>query len=78
MKLILIKTKEIELTEYAISVEWSGSVEQASRSLSFNLVNPLTDPNIKLPLISLGNKIKLYESGELLFYGIVTSIDKGN
>lgn len=78
MKLILIKSKEIELTEYAISIEWSGSVEQASRSLSFNLVNQLTDPNIKLPSISLGSKIKLYESGELLFYGIVTSIDKGN
>ncbi len=73
MKLYLIKKKATyDLSNVVTSITWSGSLEQASRSVEFSVCNAPLDTNLKsLPNIATGDFIRLKESGETLFFGMI-------
>lgn len=67
-----------DITQAVKSVSWSGSVSQAARAAEIAVVNAPNDKNIKnLKLnIGAGQIIKLYEDGELIFFGRVQNARK--
>lgn len=70
-----IKQNSVDISKYTTSVTWSGSSEQVSRELSFNIANNPTDSAFKSPTLVLGDIISFYE-GKRLFVGIVTGRSK--
>lgn len=70
-----IKQNSVDISKYITSVTWSGSSEQVSRELSFNIANNPTDSAFKSPTPMLGDIISFYE-GKRLFVGIVTGRSK--
>lgn len=70
-----IKQNQVDISKYITSVTWSGSSEQVSRELSFNIANNPTDSAFKSPTPVLGDIISFYE-GKRLFVGIVTGRSK--
>lgn len=68
----------IDITEAASSVNWSGSVSQAARTVEITVPNAPDDANIgNLKLnISPGDGIKLYENNEIIFLGEVLTSEK--
>lgn len=70
-----IKQNSVDISKYITSVTWSGSSEQVSRELSFNIANNPTDSAFKSPTPVLGDIISFYE-GKRLFVGIVTGRSK--
>jgi len=67
-----------DITEAVSSVSWGGSVSQAARTAEIAVINAPNDRNVKnLKLnIGAGQVIKLYEGGELIFFGEVQSARK--
>lgn len=65
------KAIEMDITQMVSSITWSGSVSQAARTVEIAVINAPNDKNIEnLKLnIGAGDTIKLYENGELLFFG---------
>ena len=67
-----------DITQAVSSVSWSGSVSQAARTAEIAVINAPNDKNVKnLKLnIGAGQVIKLYEGGDLIFFGEVQSTRK--
>ena len=67
-----------KITNAVISAQWSGSVEQACRTLEITIPNAPNDKYVKaLKLnIACGDYIIAYQSGDMFFYGSVTTIEK--
>jgi len=67
-----------DITQVVSSVSWSGSVSQAARTAEIAVINAPNDKNVKnLKLnIGAGQVIKLYEGGDLIFFGEVQSARK--
>ena len=67
-----------DITQAVSSVSWSGSVSQAARTAEIAVINAPNDKNVKnLKLnIGAGQVIKLYEGGDLIFFGEVQSARK--
>lgn len=68
----------LDITEAVLSVSWGGSVSQAARTAEITVLNAPDDTNIeKLNLkIGAGDTIKLYENGEVIFFGEVQIAEK--
>lgn len=67
-----------DITQTVSGVSWSGSVSQVARIAEVTVINAPNDKNVKnLKLnIGAGDAIKLYEDGDLLFFGEVQSARK--
>lgn len=67
-----------DITQAVSSVSWSGSVSQAARTAEIAVINAPNDKNVKsLKLnIGAGDAVKLYEDGDLIFFGEVQSTRK--
>ncbi len=83
MKIEWIKYKngsahKTDITQAISSVSWSGSVSQAARTAEIAVINAPNDKNVKnLKLnIGAGEVIKLYEGGNLIFFGEIQSARK--
>lgn len=72
-----IKQNDIDITSYVTSVAWSGSAEQVSRTLSFNIASNPNDKEFKAPVVALGDVIKFYDK-KRLYIGIVTGRTKSS
>lgn len=61
-----------------VSCTWSGTENQASRTLEFTIPSNPYDKSFKktMPKIALGDRVKLYDGKKLLFMGIITSREK--
>ncbi len=66
------------ITQVVSGVSWGGSVSQAARTAEISVANAPNDKNIKgLKLnIGAGDVIKLYEAGDLIFFGEVQASKK--
>lgn len=53
-----------DITDYVISIEWSGSRSQVARKLSIQVVNAPYDPNIKKLNLNLGDTLYLFPDNE--------------
>ena len=51
---------ENDITDYVISIEWSGSKSQVTRKLEITVVNAPYDPNIKHLNLKLAETLYLY------------------
>ena len=51
---------ENDITDYVISIEWSGSKSQVTRKLEITVVNAPYDPNIKQLNLKLAETLYLY------------------
>lgn len=62
-----------DITQAVSSVSWGGSVSQAARTAEIGVINAPNDANVtNLKLnIAAGEIIKLYEGGEVIFFGQV-------
>ena len=71
-------TYRTDITQAVSSVTWGGSVSQAARAAEIAVIHAPNDKNAKkLKLnIGAGEVIKLYENGELIFFGEVQSARK--
>lgn len=70
-----IKQNGIDITDYVTSITWSGSAEQVSRTLSYNVAHNPTDSKFKSPTAVLGDIITFY-ANKRLYVGIVTGREK--
>ena len=73
---MIVKQNDIDISSYVTSVTWSGSSEQVSRPLSYNVAHNPNDDSLKSPAAALGDIIKFYENGKRLYLGIVTAREK--
>ncbi|MEY8518630.1 hypothetical protein AALC25_17365 [Lachnospiraceae bacterium 29-84] len=67
-----------DITQAVSSVSWSGSVSQAARTAEIAVINAPNDKdveNLKLD-IGAGQGIKIYEGGDLIFFGEVQGARK--
>lgn len=77
MKLYLTKNKKGKAVSYDITkavtkYTWSGSLDQASRSLDFSIVNAPQDKNLSsIPSVTLGDFVKLKDGSDTIFFGMV-------
>lgn len=86
MRIILKKTsgKNYDISNLLTSYTWSGSIEQAVRSFTFEMLNAPYDKEMRelVPLIATGDIIAFYTDSDyaipnyLLFYGRVCSISR--
>lgn len=83
MKVMWVRRKQgsayaTDITQAVSSVSWGGSMSQAARTAEVAVINAPDDKNVKnLKLnIGAGQAIRLYEGGELIFFGEVQSIRK--
>lgn len=69
-----------DITQAVSSVSWGGSVSQAARTAEIAVINAPNDKNVtNLKLnIGAGDVIKLYESGNAIFFGEVQSAKKAS
>lgn len=58
-------------------VEWSGSASQASRELSFDLINAPND-SFDIPKVSTGDFVSFSYNGEEVFYGQIYGIERSS
>jgi len=67
-----------DITQAVSTVNWGGSTSQVARTAEIAVINAPDDKNVKkLKLrIAAGDVIKLYESGDLIFYGEVQTKEK--
>lgn len=68
----------VEITQAVTGVSWSGSVSQAARTAEISVINAPNDKTVKKMKLNIGagDVIKLYEGGNLLFFGEVQSARK--
>lgn len=59
-----------------ISVEWSGTANQCSRQLQFDLPSNPYDTNFEQANIALGDLVYLYDGSKQLFVGTVTNKER--
>lgn len=73
MKIYLVKKKATyDITQMATKYTWSGSLDQASRSLELSIVNAPLDKNLSsLPSISVGDFVQLLDGSTVRFFGMV-------
>lgn len=67
-----------DITEAVSGVSWGGSVSQAARTAEISVINAPNDANaenLKLN-IGAGDAVRLYEGGELIFFGEVQNAKK--
>ena len=87
MRIVLNKTmtgETFDITNLLTSYTWQGSVEQAVRQFSFDMINAPYDKEIRaiVPQVTIGDIVSLYTDSDyavpnyLLFYGKVTSTGK--
>ena len=57
-----------DITNYVLSIEWSGSKSQVARKLSIKVVNAPFDPNIKQLNLKLGETLYLFSDDEKTEY----------
>lgn len=65
-----------DISDVIESVSWSGSVLSAGRSLEFSILNNPYDPDLKIPVVSVGDYISFLIETEELFYGQIFSIER--
>lgn len=74
--------KDVNITGYCVSVNWSGSAVQAARSVTFLVAYSPEDEEVKNPKIRLGDKITFYpgwpENKKVKFSGKVTTRERKN
>ena len=58
-------------------VEWGGSASQASRELSFDLINAPND-SFDIPKVSTGDFVSFSYSGEEVFYGQIFGVERSS
>ena len=68
MRIVWIDRKgtKANITNYVSSIEWKGSVNQATRELSFSLINSVFDKHFESLNIKLGDRVRFYDDGYLL------------
>ena len=71
-----VKQNDVDISTYITSVNWSGSSEQVSRTLSYNVANNPLDKDLKSPSIALGDIITFYDGGKRRYIGIATGKEK--
>lgn len=79
MKVILYarkNKKHLNITQYIARATWEGSVEQASRTLTIDVLNASNDRNIKNSMIKKGDLVTLIEDDKKIFLGQVTVIER--
>ena len=78
MTLYLIKKKATyDITQAVTKYTWSGSLDQASRALDFSLVNAPLDKNLSgIPMVAMGDFVKLKDGSNTVFYGMVYTSEK--
>ena len=79
--MIKIKWSKQNTTDFSeiafVGATWSGTENQAARTLDFTIPwDPYYSGLVPKVSIALGDKIRLYNGGTLLFSGIVTSREK--
>lgn len=65
-----------DISDVIESVSWSGSILSAGRSLEFSILNNPYDPDLKIPVVSVGDYISFLIEAEELFYGQIFSIER--
>ena len=77
IKLLIIGANgTFDITKMVPSITWSGDYQQCVRTLSFDLVSSYTDQNVPVVPADLGNAVKFYQDGRILFSGFVFSREK--
>lgn len=72
MKIIkLNKDGKKDITNLVTSVTLSGDYRSCSRTLDFGIINSLTDLNIQMVSLELGDNVQLFEEDTLLFHGVI-------
>ena len=76
IKLEVIKQSDkeiqsIDITQLIGSIRWSGDIQEASRSLEFDMVVSPYDKNIPKVDVKCGDVVKFYENNKELFRGYV-------
>ena len=61
----------IDITQLIGSITWSGDIQEASRSLEFDMIVSPYDKNIPKVDVKCGDVVKFYEDGKELFRGYV-------
>ena len=70
------KNSREEITQFVTQLTWSGSANEATRSLEFGMVNSPFDSAMDPPVLAMGSIIEFYGNGKLLFYGRVLNREK--
>lgn len=67
-----------DITAAISDVTWSGDYQQVSRTLEFNVINPVNDKNAgkNVPIPEIGDHIWFYMDGETFFTGHVWQRDQ--
>lgn len=77
-KIILIReNKNIDITNYCGSVNWSNSIDSLGASFKFSVARNYSDSNFKIVEdIKVGNIIR-FQNQKLLFIGVIIDCEKG-
>lgn len=62
-----------DATALTQSLTWAGSCDQVARTLDFSLVVSVTDKRLPAVSCALGDRVRFYRGGDLLFDGFVFS-----
>lgn len=66
--------KKYDFTDVVSTITWSGSREQAARSLSFDVLNDPLDPGVDKINIRAGDRVSMYDdNNNLVFIGNATN-----
>lgn len=76
--MIKVKWNNTWITDYVISVNWSGSEAQCSRTLEISIANNPYDANFKQLVLKLGDVLYFYEDKKRLFVGTIVSRERVN
>lgn len=71
-----IRQNGVDITKYVTSVEWEGSSEQVSRSVTYTVANNPNDKGLHSPAAVLGDIVTFYPGEKRQYIGIVTSREK--
>lgn len=69
-------TGDVDITNMIISISWEGDYSECARSIEFSIISAVEDQNVGYIECELGQIVRLYYNGELLFFGYVFSRDK--
>lgn len=70
------KNKKYDITQFVTQVVWSGSANEASRSLEISMINSPFDDAMKPPKLKPGDQIWFYPGEKLRFYGHITIAER--
>lgn len=75
MKILVINSNTIDISQMYTNITWSGSIDEFARKIEVEIIDPSKDSNIQNIKIEVGNRMKIFTDTEMeIFDGYI--IDK--